>query len=92
MNLPTYLNSEEPPSDEIMHVLIQNKAAHTLILERFPNSRLAIKLRGSLPSMENNLNPEQSKQQVYLLDKAPSWISYIKSLKVFRLKAAILGL
>ena len=70
MNLPTYLNSEEPPSDEIMHVLIQNKAAHTLILERFPNSRLAIKLRGSLPSMENNLNPEQSKQQVPLLDKA----------------------
>ena len=63
MNLPTYLNSEEP-EPEIMHVLIQNKAAHTLILERFPNSRLAIKLRGSLPSMENNLNPEQSKQQV----------------------------
>ena len=83
MNLPTYLNSEEPPSDEIMHVLIQNKAAHTLILERFPNSRLAIKLRGSLPSMENNLNPEQSKQQVpSLLDKAPnylcSWMCYIK--------------
>ena len=62
MNLPTYLNSEEP-EPEIMHVLIQNKAAHTLILERFPNSRLAIKLRGSLPSIENNLNPEQSKQQ-----------------------------
>ena len=74
MNLPTYLNSEEPPSDEIMHVLIQNKAAHTLILERFPNSRLAIKLRGSLPSMENNLNPEQSKQQVSLLDKAPNYL------------------
>ena len=75
MNLPTYLNSEEPPSDEIMHVLIQNKAAHTLILERFPNSRLAIKLRGSLPSMENNLNPEQSKQQVSLLDKAPNYLA-----------------
>ena len=39
---------------QVMHALIRNKAAHTLIMQHFPNSKLAKNLRASLPSLESN--------------------------------------
>ena len=66
MNLPTYLNSDEQPPDVVIGALIRNKAAHNLILKRFPNTRLAQQLRGSIDdeamTSTNNHEQQQSNQ------------------------------
>ena len=63
VNLPTYLNSDEQPPDVVIGALIRNKAAHNLILKRFPNTRLAQQLRGSIDD-EAMTSTKNHKQQI----------------------------
>jgi len=57
VNIPTYLRCDEPLPDEVINALTNNKAAHKLILEHFPNSLLAktISLEDNL--VKQNLTP-----------------------------------